>query len=164
MRTVPMAAPEFTVMVAEPGAMPVTNPVAETVTADGLELDQMMVRPVSTLPVTSLSVAVSCRDWPIATVADCGLTVTDAAGVALGAGTEMASGVGDGVALGTGVRVASGTAARVAVGVGEDPLQATSRNAAKVKMMGKAKIFCVALSVAMWVINRNSKLAAQSCL
>ena len=77
MRTVPMAAPEFTVMVAEPGAMPVTNPVAETVTADWLELDQMMVRPVSTLPLASLIVATSCRDCPMATVDDCGLTVTD---------------------------------------------------------------------------------------
>ena len=137
MLTVTMTVPEFTVIVAEPGAMPVASPVVETVTIDGLELDQVMVRPVSTLPIASLSVAVSCRDCPIATIADCGLTVTDAAGVALGIG----SGVDDGVAL--------GTAARVAVGVCADPPQATSVNAAKVKIMGSAKIFRFALSVAM---------------
>ena len=130
-RTVPVIPSEFAVMVAEPGAAPVTEPAAETVTADGLELDQITVWPVSTLPVVSLRVTDSCLDCPIATVADCGLTVTDATGVALGAGVRTALEVGTGVALGVGIGVALGVGARMAVGVGAGPLQATNNSTLK---------------------------------
>jgi len=77
MRAVPVFPSAVAVMVAEPGPATVTNPAAETVAADWLELDQMAVSPVSTLPFASLMVATNCRDCPIATVADWGLTVTD---------------------------------------------------------------------------------------
>ena len=59
--------------------MPVTSPVAEAVATDGLELDQVTVRPLITLPFASWIVAVSCCVPPSTKVADWGFTVTDAA-------------------------------------------------------------------------------------
>jgi hypothetical protein len=70
-------------MVASPGDMPVTSPVAETATDDGLELDHVTMRSVITLPAASFSVASICLDCPIANVADLGVTASEAAGVAL---------------------------------------------------------------------------------
>lgn len=70
MRAVPVFPSDVAVMVAEPDAMPVTSPVEETAAVDWLELDQVTVRPVSTLPFASLMVAASCCVCPLASVAD----------------------------------------------------------------------------------------------
>src|SRR6266702_5539252 len=48
------------VMVAEPATTPLTSPLELTVATEVLPLDQLIVRPVSGLPLTSLGVAVSC--------------------------------------------------------------------------------------------------------
>jgi hypothetical protein len=60
--------------------MPDTRPAEDTVAIDVLELDQVMVRPVSTLLFASFVVAVSCTVWPTITFAVPGETVTDATG------------------------------------------------------------------------------------
>jgi hypothetical protein len=67
-------------MVAEPPATPVTRPEPLTVAVPGLSLAQVTARPVRTLPLASLSVALS---WSVPltwTLAGEGLTVTDATG------------------------------------------------------------------------------------
>lgn len=61
MVAVPLIPSAVAVIVAEPGAMPVTSPVGKTVATDGLELDQITLGPVSTLPFAPLRVATSCR-------------------------------------------------------------------------------------------------------
>jgi hypothetical protein len=68
------------VIVAEPTAMPVTRPLGYTTATDGVLLNQVTVRPVSTLPLASLIVAVSCAVCPAARFAEAGLTVTEATG------------------------------------------------------------------------------------
>src|SRR6266513_1961520 len=68
------------VMVAGPGATPVTRPVALTVAVEVLELVHVTVRPVRMLPLASLSVAVSCTVWPTWTGAAAGVTSTVATG------------------------------------------------------------------------------------
>jgi len=78
MRTVPDFPADVAVIVAEPEATPETRPADETLATDGFELDQVAMRPVSTLPLASLIVALSCRDCPIVTVADCVVNATDA--------------------------------------------------------------------------------------
>jgi hypothetical protein len=68
------------VIVAEPAARPVTSPLVLTrATVESL-LDQVTTRPVSGVPLASLGVAVSCAVWPTCTLADDGLTVTEATG------------------------------------------------------------------------------------
>ena len=66
------------VIVPEPAATPVTSPLPLTVAKASLPLDQLTVRPESGLPFASSGVAVSCSVWPTGTVADAGLTTTDA--------------------------------------------------------------------------------------
>ena len=82
--TVTLALPLFpslvAVIVAGPGATPVTRPVAFTVAVDVLELVHVTVRPVRMLPLASLSVAVSCTVWPTWTGAAAGVTSTVATG------------------------------------------------------------------------------------
>jgi hypothetical protein len=56
---------------------------------DALELDQVMTRPVRTLPFASRNVASSCVAEPIATVADAGATVTVATGAGGGGGSAV---------------------------------------------------------------------------
>src|SRR5256885_14479414 len=68
------------VMVVDPAATPVTPPLALTVATLVLPLDHVTVRPVSTLPAASLSVAVSCTVLPASTLAGGGVTVTVATG------------------------------------------------------------------------------------
>jgi hypothetical protein len=70
MRAVPDFPSEVAVMVAEPDVIPVISPVAETVADDGLELDQLTLKPVSTLLFASLMVADSCRACPLVSIAD----------------------------------------------------------------------------------------------
>src|SRR6185437_12474855 len=67
-----------TVIVAEPGATAVTKPEAETVAAAVALDDHVTVRPVSTLPPASRTVAASCDVLPTRSVAALGETDTDA--------------------------------------------------------------------------------------
>src|SRR6266516_531611 len=68
------------VMVAEPVASAVTSPLALTVAAFMLLLVHVTVRPVSTLPFASFSVAVNWTVLPTLMLADAGVTVTVATG------------------------------------------------------------------------------------
>src|SRR2546425_305862 len=82
--TVTAAVPLFpslvAVIVAEPAATPVTNPLPVTVAAAGLLDAQVTTRPVSAAPLASFGVAVSCTVCPLCRFAVAGLTVTDATG------------------------------------------------------------------------------------
>src|SRR6266702_878782 len=80
MAEVPLCPSLVAVIVAEPATTQLTRPLEFTVATDVLLLDQVIVRPVSGLPLTSFAVAVSCTVWPAGTLAGAGLTVTDATG------------------------------------------------------------------------------------
>src|SRR2546430_16738500 len=77
---VPLCPSLVAVIVADPAATPVTSPLLLTVAAAVLLLCQVTVRPASELPFASLGVAVSGYVLPSFTVADAGVTVTDATG------------------------------------------------------------------------------------
>lgn len=63
-----------------PGVAPVTSPLPFTV-AVALSLDdQLVVRPVRTLPFASRSVTDNCTVPLVTTLAECGLTLTEATG------------------------------------------------------------------------------------
>src|SRR5207249_3099084 len=68
------------VIVADPAVTPATRPLELTVATLVLPLDHVTVRPDSGLPLASFGAAVSCTVWPVSTLADAGLTVTDATG------------------------------------------------------------------------------------
>src|SRR5438309_2164435 len=89
MAAVPLCPSLVAVIVAEPATTPVTSPLPVTVATAVFELPHVIVRPVSGLPFASLGVAVSCTVWPICSVAEAGLTVTEATGA--GAGTALAA-------------------------------------------------------------------------
>ncbi|OLC72098.1 MAG: hypothetical protein AUH78_16705 [Gemmatimonadetes bacterium 13_1_40CM_4_69_8] len=76
----PLLPSDVAVIVAAPAATPVTSPLAFTVATAVLLLDQPIARPDSGLPLASLGVAASCTVWPACTVADAGVTPTDATG------------------------------------------------------------------------------------
>ena len=82
--TVTVAVPDFpslvAVMVALPGATPLTTPVADTVAMDPLLVVQAIARPVSVVPFASFVVAVSAVVARTKTVAVAGATVTVATG------------------------------------------------------------------------------------
>src|SRR5213593_1888735 len=79
------------VIVAVPATCPVTSPLPFTVATLVLSLAHVTVRPDSGLPAASLGVAVSCAVCPTASVADGGVTATDATGSgALGATVMVA--------------------------------------------------------------------------
>src|SRR5437764_14728236 len=82
--TVTLAVPLFpslvAVIVAVPAATPVTRPFAETVAALALLVAQLMLRPLSAVPLASLGVAVSCTVAPTSSTGAAGLTLTDATG------------------------------------------------------------------------------------
>src|SRR6266516_7181972 len=61
-------------MVAVPGAIAVTTPAGETVTAAGLSLDQVTGDSLSVSPTPSLRVSVRVNDWPSNSVALTGCT------------------------------------------------------------------------------------------
>src|SRR5438034_1374752 len=92
--TVTAAVPLFpslaAVIVAAPGLTPVTIPLADTVATPLLPLDQVTVRPVSGLPLASFGVAASCTVCPTDTLAEAGLTLTDAT-AARGRGVGLAA-------------------------------------------------------------------------
>ena len=68
------------VIVADPATTPVTRPLPFTVATAMLLLAQVTTRPASGVPLASLGVAVSCTVCPTGTLADAGLTVTEATG------------------------------------------------------------------------------------
>src|SRR2546425_252861 len=68
------------VIVTEPAATAVTRPLLDTVATAVLPLTHVTARPVSGFPFASSGVAVSCGVGPTATVADAGVTVSDATG------------------------------------------------------------------------------------
>lgn len=73
---VPLLPSLVAVIVTVPAATPVTTPVEETVATPGLLVDHATTRPVSTLPLASLTVAVSVTVAPTNTAAGDGVTVT----------------------------------------------------------------------------------------
>jgi len=75
---VPLFPSLMAVIVAEQGATAVTKPEAETVAAAVALDDHVTVRPVSTLPPASRTVAASCDVLPTRSVAALGETDTDA--------------------------------------------------------------------------------------
>src|SRR5512142_48541 len=77
---VPLLPSLVAVIVTVPAATPVTAPVGETVATPGLLVDHATTRPVSTLPLASLTVAVSVIVCPTDTDAGDGVTVTLATG------------------------------------------------------------------------------------
>lgn len=83
---VPVLPSDSAVIVAVPVVTPVTTPeLGVTVAIAGALVDQLTVRPVSTFPFASRSVAVSCRVDPRRTLPGDGVTVT----VATGAGVTV---------------------------------------------------------------------------
>src|SRR5947207_10709623 len=77
---VPVCPSLVAVMIADPTAAAVTTPLPLTVATDAFELDQLTTRPESVLPLASLSVAATCSVWPTWTVAEAGVTATEATG------------------------------------------------------------------------------------
>src|SRR6266568_4090228 len=80
MAAVPLLPPLVAVIVALPTVTPVTSPEALTAAAAPLLVVQVIVRPLSGFPAESLAVALSCSVLPTATLANAGLTVTEATG------------------------------------------------------------------------------------
>ena len=76
----PVCTPLVAVIVAVPTTSPVTSPVPLTGARAGALDAQVTDRPLSTLPLASLSVAVSCTVPPPDTVVAAGLMVTEATG------------------------------------------------------------------------------------
>src|SRR5206468_1153327 len=80
MPDVPLWPSLVAVIVAEPATFAVTSPVLLTVATAVLLEAHVIVRPVRMLPLASLRVAVSCTVWPACTLAEGGVTVTEATG------------------------------------------------------------------------------------
>src|SRR5437879_13600762 len=83
MAAVPLWPSLVAVIVAEPATFALTSPVPVTVATGVLLLAHVTVRPVRMVPLASRRVALSCTVWPAGTLADAGLTVTDATGTPL---------------------------------------------------------------------------------
>jgi len=77
---VPLCPSLVAVIVAEPAATPVTNPLAETVAAAALLVAQVTTRPLRAVPFASFGVAVNWVVAPTVTPVAVGLTVTEATG------------------------------------------------------------------------------------
>src|SRR2546425_13223519 len=86
MAAVPLCPSLVAVIVAEPAATPVTNPLALTIATAGLLVAQVTARPLRAVPFESLGVAVNWVVAPIAKLAAVGLTVTKATGRVLPVG------------------------------------------------------------------------------
>src|SRR5712691_5058473 len=80
MADVPLFPSLVAVIVAEPAATPVTTPLAEAVATAALLVAQVTVRPLRAVPFASFGVAVNWVVAPSVTLADAGLTVTEATG------------------------------------------------------------------------------------
>src|SRR5436309_7636192 len=83
MAAVPLWPSLVAVIVAAPATFAVTSPVPVTVATGVLLLAHVTERPVRMVPLASRRVALSCTVWPAGTLADAGLTVTDATGTPL---------------------------------------------------------------------------------
>ena len=83
MAAVPLFPSLDAVIVALPGAMPVTTPDCDTVATAVLLLDHATARPVNTPPLPSSVCAVRVAVCPTLMVADGGVTVTEATGAAV---------------------------------------------------------------------------------
>ena len=70
--------PQVAVILAEPAATPRTRPLGLTVATAVLSLAQLMVSPGSALPLASLGVAVNCCEALTKTLAEAGVTETEA--------------------------------------------------------------------------------------
>src|SRR2546421_11108953 len=88
MSAVPLFPSLVAVIVAVPAADPVTSPLALTVATPAALVPHAIVRPVSTFPLASFRLAVSCTVAPTGTLADAGLTTTDATGAGGGRGSD----------------------------------------------------------------------------
>src|SRR5437763_2425180 len=86
MSAVPLFPSLVAVIVAVPAAGPVTSPLALTVATPAALVAHAIVRPVSMFPLASFRLAVSCTVAPTGTLADAGLTTTDATGAGGGGG------------------------------------------------------------------------------
>src|SRR5439155_23915028 len=75
---VPVLPSLVAVIVAGPAATPVTSPLPFTVANAVASLDQVTARPWRAVPFASLGVAVSWPVLPASTLADAGVTVTEA--------------------------------------------------------------------------------------
>src|SRR6266581_1060814 len=75
---VPLCPSLVAVIVTAPAATPVTSPVADTLAIAPFALAHVTTRPVSALPAASFGVALSCCVAPSDSVADAGLTATEA--------------------------------------------------------------------------------------
>src|SRR5207249_1310225 len=69
---------EVAVIVADPATSPVTSPLPFTLATAAALLAHVTTRPDSAFPLASFGVAASCTVPPTATLADAGVTVTDA--------------------------------------------------------------------------------------
>src|SRR5437773_1992068 len=83
MAAVPLWPSLVAVIVAEPATFALTSPVPVTVATAVLLLAHATGRPVRMAPFASFRVAVSCCVCPTGTLADAGVTVTDATGTLL---------------------------------------------------------------------------------
>src|SRR5512138_3200269 len=70
-------------MVADPVVTPVTRPLADTVATAGVPDVNVIGRPLSTLPCSSVTCAVSCSVWPTTTLACPGDNTTAPTGFGL---------------------------------------------------------------------------------
>jgi hypothetical protein len=91
MADVPLLPSLVAVMVAEPAATPVTNPLALTVATAALLLAHVTARKLRAVPFESFGVAVNCVAAPAWRLAAAGLTVTDATDAGGSAVTAMAA-------------------------------------------------------------------------
>src|SRR5439155_20839306 len=89
MAEVPVLPSLVAVMVAGPAATPVTSPLPFTVANAVALLDQDTARPGRGVPFASFGVAVSWTVLPASTLADAGVTVTEATGTARTVISEM---------------------------------------------------------------------------
>lgn len=80
---VPALPPLVAVIVAVPPATPVTMPAVVTVATLALDVPHVIVRPVSTLPAESLSVALNCTFAPTASVSFLGASDTEETGTSV---------------------------------------------------------------------------------
>jgi hypothetical protein len=80
---VPMIPSIVAVIVAVPGAMPVTSPLVLTMAAAAFKVAQLTVRPVSVCPAESRAITTNCCVAPARMLASVGATLTVATGTAV---------------------------------------------------------------------------------
>src|SRR5439155_604124 len=86
MSAVPLFPSLVAVIVAVPAAAPATNPLPLTVAIAAAPGSHAIVRPVSTVPLSSLGLSVSCIVSPTGTLAAAAVTRADATGAGGGGG------------------------------------------------------------------------------